>query len=196
MRVSGHAADGRNGSRSNGAARGAGGSEIGGARSNGQNGLRGRRLFAHFPGVSCAAGNDQPARRADRGDFRLCPRPDVLAGRKKARLFVGGIRHVGPHVSARIVRGLQRRSHRRCPTQLAPTDRLNIRRMLAALGIPVLECEGFEADDILATVARLVEQAGGHVLAGDRRQRLPAVDFRPSGGLQHSQRCWCSMPRR
>jgi DNA polymerase I len=46
----------------------------------------------------------------------------------------------------------------------------NIRRMLAALGIPVLECEGFEADDILATVARMVEQAGGNCLlvTGDK----------------------------
>ena len=46
----------------------------------------------------------------------------------------------------------------------------NIRRMLAALGIPVLECEGFEADDVLATVARLVEQAGGNcvLVTGDK----------------------------
>jgi DNA polymerase-1 len=35
-----------------------------------------------------------------------------------------------------------------------------IRRVLAALGIPVLECPSYEADDILATVARLAEQRG------------------------------------
>src|SRR5262245_24703918 len=46
------------------------------------------------------------------------------------------------------------------PDQLRPQIG-NIRRMLPALGIPVLECEGWEADDILATLARLVEQAGG-----------------------------------
>src|SRR5262249_19357909 len=34
------------------------------------------------------------------------------------------------------------------PSELVPQIS-NIRRMLAALGIPVLECEGFEADDIL-----------------------------------------------
>ena len=49
----------------------------------------------------------------------------------------------------------------------------NIRRVLGALGIPVLECEGFEADDILATVARLVEQAGGLciLVTGDKDSR-------------------------
>jgi len=35
-----------------------------------------------------------------------------------------------------------------------------IRRMLDALGIPVLEMAGYEADDVLATVARRAEQAG------------------------------------
>ena len=39
--------------------------------------------------------------------------------------------------------------------QVAP-----IRRMLDALGIPVLELPGYEADDVLATVARRAEQAG------------------------------------
>jgi DNA polymerase I len=55
------------------------------------------------------------------------------------------------------------------PDQLRPQV-VHIRRMLAALGIPVLECEGFEADDILATVARRVEQAKGQCLlvTGDK----------------------------
>jgi DNA polymerase-1 len=46
----------------------------------------------------------------------------------------------------------------------------NIRRMLPALGIPVLECDGWEADDILATLARQVEQAGGtcFLVTGDK----------------------------
>ncbi len=35
-----------------------------------------------------------------------------------------------------------------------------IRRMLDALGIPVLELSGYEADDVLATVARRAEQTG------------------------------------
>ena len=35
-----------------------------------------------------------------------------------------------------------------------------IRRMVEALGIPVLELAGYEADDVLATVARQAEQAG------------------------------------
>lgn len=41
----------------------------------------------------------------------------------------------------------------------------DIRRFLAALGLPVLECAGYEADDIMATFARLAkEQTGKCVL--------------------------------
>lgn len=36
-----------------------------------------------------------------------------------------------------------------------------IYRLVRALGVPALGCESYEADDILATVARLVEQRGG-----------------------------------
>jgi len=36
-----------------------------------------------------------------------------------------------------------------------------IYRLVAALGIPALGCESYEADDILATVAQLVDQRGG-----------------------------------
>lgn len=49
------------------------------------------------------------------------------------------------------------------PSELVPQI-ANIRRLLAALGIPILECEGFEADDVIATVARMVEQSGGQCL--------------------------------
>jgi DNA polymerase-1 len=40
--------------------------------------------------------------------------------------------------------------------QLAP-----IRRLLTALGVPCLECAGFEADDLLATIARQTAELGG-----------------------------------
>ena len=42
--------------------------------------------------------------------------------------------------------------------------------MIAALGIPILECEGFEADDVMATMARIVEEAGGEcvLVTGDK----------------------------
>ncbi len=55
------------------------------------------------------------------------------------------------------------------PDELRPQI-LTIRRMLAALAIPVLECEAYEADDILATIARLTEQAGGEcvLVTGDK----------------------------
>lgn len=45
-----------------------------------------------------------------------------------------------------------------------------IRRVIAALGIPALGCESYEADDILATLARLGEGLGGdcYLVTGDK----------------------------
>ena len=40
----------------------------------------------------------------------------------------------------------------------------SIRRVLEVLGIPALGVEGFEADDILATVARLTDELGGQCI--------------------------------
>jgi len=45
------------------------------------------------------------------------------------------------------------------PDELVPQIS-KIRELLAALGVPVLEYPGFEADDILATLARLAEERG------------------------------------
>lgn len=55
------------------------------------------------------------------------------------------------------------------PEELVPQIP-NIRRVLGALGIPVLECENYEADDILATIARIVDEAGGecYIVSGDK----------------------------
>lgn len=46
----------------------------------------------------------------------------------------------------------------------------HIHRVCAALGIPVLELEPYEADDILATIARQVDRAGGEciLVSGDK----------------------------
>jgi len=49
------------------------------------------------------------------------------------------------------------------PDELIP-QLPKIRRMLAAFGVPALELPSFEADDILATVARLTSEAGGSCL--------------------------------
>ena len=45
-----------------------------------------------------------------------------------------------------------------------------VRRMVEALGIPLLAHEGFEADDIVATVARLSDELGGRcfIVSGDK----------------------------
>ncbi|NIS81307.1 MAG: hypothetical protein GTO14_14140, partial [Anaerolineales bacterium] len=45
-----------------------------------------------------------------------------------------------------------------------------IRELVAAFGIPILEADGYEADDVLGTVARLAAAEGVQVviLTGDR----------------------------
>ena len=53
-----------------------------------------------------------------------------------------------------------------------------IRRVIAALGIPSLTCESFEADDVLATVARLTDELGGQcfLVTGDKDCRQLITD--------------------
>ena len=55
------------------------------------------------------------------------------------------------------------------PVDLVPQIEA-IRRVLEKMGVPVLECPGFEADDILATVARVVREQGGEcfLVTGDK----------------------------
>jgi DNA polymerase-1 len=45
-----------------------------------------------------------------------------------------------------------------------------IRQVLEAMEIPILECPGFEADDVLATVARICDESGakGFIVTGDK----------------------------
>ena len=45
-----------------------------------------------------------------------------------------------------------------------------VHRMVEALGIPVLAHEGFEADDVVATVARITDELGGRcfIVSGDK----------------------------
>jgi DNA polymerase-1 len=53
-----------------------------------------------------------------------------------------------------------------------------IRRMIAALGIPGLGCPSFEADDVLATVARVTTELGGQcfLVSGDKDCRQLITD--------------------
>lgn len=54
----------------------------------------------------------------------------------------------------------------------------SIQRVIRALGVPALGCESFEADDILATVARVTEQRGGRcvLVTGDKDCRQLITD--------------------
>ena len=56
-----------------------------------------------------------------------------------------------------------------CPAELVP-QQPKIRQVLEALGIPALCVPGFEADDLLATIARQTEELGGecYVVSGDK----------------------------
>ena len=55
------------------------------------------------------------------------------------------------------------------PDELRAQDPI-IREMISLMGIPILECEGYEADDILGTISRFCEETGRQVLlvTGDR----------------------------
>ncbi|MBQ8506502.1 MAG: DNA polymerase I [Clostridia bacterium] len=55
------------------------------------------------------------------------------------------------------------------PDDLRAQDPI-IREIIGLMGIPILECEGYEADDILGTVSRVCEEKGQEVLlvTGDR----------------------------
>jgi DNA polymerase-1 len=54
-----------------------------------------------------------------------------------------------------------------------------IERLLRAMGIPILSSEGFEADDVLATLARLCDEAGAKcfVVSGDKDCRQLISDY-------------------
>jgi DNA polymerase-1 len=63
------------------------------------------------------------------------------------------------------------------PADLSP-QLPQIRRVLAVMGIPVLECDGYEADDVLATVARVTEECGGEctIVTSDKDCRQLITD--------------------
>ena len=54
----------------------------------------------------------------------------------------------------------------------------SVQRMLQTLGVPALGCESFEADDILATVARVTDELGGDcvLVTGDKDCRQLITD--------------------
>lgn len=53
-----------------------------------------------------------------------------------------------------------------------------IERVLEAMAVPVLACDGYEADDVLATIARLCNQAGANcfLVSGDKDCRQLITD--------------------
>ncbi len=80
-------------------------------------------------------------------------------------------------VSPHAVRAVQAAPQSEMPVDLVP-QLPQIRRVLAVLGIPVVECEGFEADDVLATIARVTEESGGEcfIVTADKDCRQLITD--------------------
>ncbi|MGO8744702.1 MAG: DNA polymerase I [Thermoguttaceae bacterium] len=63
------------------------------------------------------------------------------------------------------------------PDDLRPQI-LSIRRVIDAMGVPALGCEGYEADDLLATIARVTDELGGEcrLVTGDKDCRQLITD--------------------
>ena len=72
----------------------------------------------------------------------------------------------------------QYKAHREAmPEDLRPQI-ANIQRMLTAMGVPVLQLQNYEADDILATLARLTDERGGtcYLVTSDKDCRQLITD--------------------
>ena len=63
-----------------------------------------------------------------------------------------------------------------------------VRQILATFDIPIVEMEGQEADDVIATLARQVEDAGEHTDRRHRRSRSPAARRRVYDGVDDAPR--------
>ncbi|EUA08710.1 5'-3' exonuclease, SAM fold family protein [Mycobacterium xenopi 4042] len=128
------------------------------------------RQFAGVPGVlRTARGEFQDRRRADhqRG-LRVYRDADQPAARRTADACGRRVRRVAGDISRRPLPGIQGQP------DLGPDEfhgQIDItKEVLAALGITVLAEPGFEADDIIATLATQAEKEGYRVLVvtGDR----------------------------
>ena len=148
-------------------------------------GLRRRRPFAHFPGLPRAC----PDMSSPRGE-------PVNAVYGFIRDLLQLIEQSSPPCSSAPSTCPAPPSATQIYDHTKPTaaDARGARRqipkieqVLHALAIPVTRRLGFEADDVLATIARLCDEGGAPCFIVTRRQRLPATDHRPRRRLQHPQ---------
>ena len=92
----------------------------------------------------------------------FCERSVSHHSREEARLPLLRVRHLGPDVPRRTVSKTTKQGRAEMPVDLSAQWPI-IREMLAALAIPLLEQDGVEADDILATLARIGDEAEADV---------------------------------
>ena len=72
------------------------------------------------------------------------------------------------------------------PEELRPQLPL-VRQMLEAMHVRICELEGYEADDLLGTAARLANERGISCLCAHGRPRQPAAGGRGDGNHPHPQ---------
>ncbi|MBW3599814.1 MAG: DNA polymerase I [Planctomycetes bacterium] len=110
---------------------------------------------------------------------------DLLEHRKPDYLFVAF--DVSEHTFRSELYADYKAHRDEMPTDLRPQIP-HIRRVLDALGVAVVEKEGFEADDVLATIARVVEELEGecYLVTSDKDCRQLITDrvkmFNPRKG--------------
>jgi DNA polymerase-1 len=110
---------------------------------------------------------------------------DLLEKRKPDYLFVA-FDMSGPTFRHELYDGYKA-NREEMPHDLPPQI-ANIRRVLDAMAIPILEKEGFEADDVMATLGRITEELGGecYLVTSDKDFRQLITDhvklFNPRKG--------------
>ena len=148
-------------------------------------GLGHRLPFAHPPGVSRPARDDQSAGRAGGGGLRFRPRPAVPVGERSGRIFSFAPSTCRARPFATRCTRTTRRIGRRCPTTWPRRSRL------PSGGA------GVGDSGLGAGLLRGRRHPGHHrpagratrrpLLSGHQRQGLPAAHLRSGEALQHPQ---------
>ena len=132
-----------------------------------ENAAAGRRLVVPLPRVSRAAGPAQPAGRADRRDPRRAQHAAPAAQGDAGRLRAPACSTPRARPSATTLYPEYKANRPPMPDDLA-AQIAPLKEAIAALGWPLLEIEGVEADDVIGTLAR---EAGARGHAGRHLHR-------------------------
>ena len=159
-------------------------------------GLRRRLPFAHLPGLSrhartCrarAASRSTPSTASPATSCRSSSRSSPTA-------LVCAFDLSGPTFRHELYDALQGRPRRDARGARRP-DSQDSSRCSRRWRFRSSRAPGYEADDVLATLARLCDEGGRQVLPRHRRQGLPAAASPTASPSTTSARTKCTMPRR